>query len=189
MSSLFTCTTCTTNSSNLPESPKARSDNCRCRCLKRSRLSRSTAPSSDNWFRCKLSTSLQRYLLYFSQIFFRTTQARLQDTFDVQVPENFIRFRAQQSFHVRQIGVLHCPRADDLRRRILAPLPEEILLWIADPYVHHVARPRWRKKFLSRNRNLFLFERSIQMVINRLRDYIQGREGKNNKLRGSNDDN
>lgn len=127
--------------------------------------------------------------VFLPQIFFRATQARLQDTFDVQVPENFIRFRAQQSFHVRQIGVLHCPRADDLRRRILAPLPEEIRLWIADPYVHHVARPRWRKKFLSRNRNPFLFKRSIQMVINRLRDYIQRREGKNNKLRGSNDDN
>lgn len=86
MSTLFTCTTRTTNLPNLPESPTARSDNCRCRCPKRPRLSRSTAPSSDNWFRCKLSTSPtppSRYLLlYFFRYFsydshgYNTTQAR-----------------------------------------------------------------------------------------------------------------
>lgn len=65
----FTCTTCTTNSSNLRESPRARSDNWKCRCPKRSPLSRSTEPSSDNSFRCKLFTITTSLCYRLSKIF------------------------------------------------------------------------------------------------------------------------
>lgn len=190
VSSLFTCTTCTTNSSNLPESPKARSDNCRCRCLKWSRLSRSTAPSSDNWFRCKLSTSLQRYLLYFYHKFFFVQLRRDYKIHSMfKSPKiSYVSGRNNRS----TFGRSACSIA--LEPMIFAG--GSLLLF---PRKYGSGSPIHMFIMLHGHDGGKSFFREIEICFSssdRFKwwligfcDYIQGREGKNNKLRGSNDDN